>query len=140
MRLQRAPGSTKSFSSSAFFFSQLIYIIHIAFPPSGSGWLANYRAYDCSESLSQRFTQRRKITKVNDVVSLRQTSYIDKMVESYLPDGVPDSFKSTETACKPELPQLVTDVLASDVEPSVAIVGCTRLPCTFCATSTDTVI
>ena len=44
-----------------------------------------------------------EITKLKDVVSLRQTSYIDKMVESYLPDGVPDSFKATETACRPEL-------------------------------------
>ena len=44
-----------------------------------------------------------EISREKDIVCLRQSSNIDKLVEKYLPDGVPHSFSLKTTPAGPEL-------------------------------------
>ena len=43
----------------------------------------------------------------DNCVVLSQRSYIDKMAEMFLPNGVPASFTASMTPAAPELPDLV---------------------------------
>ena len=49
---------------------------------------------------------------------LKQPSYITKLVNTYLPDGVPSSFQSNKRPCSSDLAQLVADALSSSEERS----------------------
>ena len=57
-----------------------------------------------------------EITRSGNQVFLRQTSYIDNLVETFAPDGVPSSFKATDTPADESLPQLVLTALESAEE------------------------
>ena len=59
-----------------------------------------------------------EISSERGAVELRETGYIERMVESYTPSGVPSSFRSTDTPADVRLPQLVEEALASESEPS----------------------
>jgi len=48
-----------------------------------------------------------EVSRVGNKVLLRQGSYIDKMRDMFLPDGVPSAFTSNMTPATPELPNLV---------------------------------
>ena len=54
-----------------------------------------------------------EFSNINGVVELKQSAYISKLVETYLPDGVPDSFQSNKRPCSSDLPQLVADALST---------------------------
>ena len=80
-----------------------------------------------------------EISRDGPCVYLRQTSYIDGIVQQYAPSGVPDSFKSTDTPACESLPQLVQEALEAESPPSPsdvhrfqAIVGSLN----YCATHT----
>ena len=61
-----------------------------------------------------------EISRAGDCVYLRQTAYIDSLVETFAPDGVPSSFKATDVPAEESLPQLVLNSLESDNTPSAA--------------------
>ena len=72
-------------------------------------------------------------------MQLSQGNYIDKLVETYLPDGVPDSFGANIVPADANLPSLVDSALASETAPDPsevrafqAIVGSLL----YCATHT----
>ena len=48
---------------------------------------------------------------------LKQTGYIERMTESFLPDGVPASFACDLTLADVELPRLVECALIADETP-----------------------
>ena len=80
-----------------------------------------------------------EIDRTGDSVYLRQTNYIDNLVQQYAPDGVPDSFKSTDVPADESLPLLVQQALESEATPAPsdvhrfqAIVGSLN----YCATHT----
>jgi hypothetical protein len=54
-------------------------------------------------------------------VTLRQVSYILKLMATYVPDGVPPSHQATKTPCDTDLPQLVADALAAKETPGWAV-------------------
>ena len=53
----------------------------------------------------------------DNCVTLRQSKYIQKLVHTYLPDGVPNRVQKSSRPCNESLPQLVADALC-DSEPS----------------------
>ena len=55
-----------------------------------------------------------EIAREGDDVVLKQTSYIERMTESFLPDGVPASFTRDLTPADVELPRLVESALTPD--------------------------
>jgi hypothetical protein len=55
-------------------------------------------------------------TFTEDSVSLSQTSYIEKLVSTYLPDGLPLSGKQCSVPCDESLPREVADALTQDAE------------------------
>ena len=57
-----------------------------------------------------------EFSNVDGVVELKQSAYISKLVSTYLPDGVPESFQSNKRPCNSDLPQLVADALSSTEE------------------------
>ena len=68
-----------------------------------------------------------------------RTFYIERLLQTYAPSGVPPSFKSTNTPAEASLPQLVAEALISDTEPPAselrnfqAIIGSLL----YCATHT----
>jgi hypothetical protein len=61
-----------------------------------------------------------EISRVDDSVILRQTAYIDRLVERYCPDGVPARVQASSVPCTADLPQHVADALSSQDEPSPA--------------------
>ena len=72
-------------------------------------------------------------------VTLRQRGYIDSLVASYVPDGVPDSFRADMTPAAPDLPALVqssidstSDVPIEDIRRYQGICGALL----YCATHT----
>ena len=80
-----------------------------------------------------------EISSENGAVVLRQTKYIERLVETYVPEDVHDSFRVTDTSADPALPKLVTEALSSECEPAVkelrefqAIIGSLL----YCATHT----
>ena len=62
------------------------------------------------------------ITVDKHQITLSQCKYIEKLVETYLPDGVPDSFTSHMVPADANLPSLVDSALASEAEPDVSAV------------------
>ena len=61
-------------------------------------------------------------------VTLAQTGYIDKLVETFLPNGVPDKFTSAMTPAGDDLPRLVNEAVESESAPR-------SRPCLFFLTS-----
>ena len=61
-----------------------------------------------------------EISRSGNQVFLRQTGYIDGLVDTFAPDGVPASFKSTDPPADESLPQLVLTALECDATPSAA--------------------
>ena len=59
-----------------------------------------------------------EITRDARGVHLRQASYIDRLLATYLPDGIPDSFRACMPPAGPELPDLAERaVLSKSVPP-----------------------
>ena len=56
----------------------------------------------------------------NNEITLSQCKYIEKLVETYLPDGVPDSFTSNMVPADANLPSLVDAALSSETAPDTA--------------------
>ena len=52
-----------------------------------------------------------EITREGNQIVMRQTAYIDKLVETYSSDGVPACRQRNSTPCDEELPTLVLDAL-----------------------------
>ena len=61
-----------------------------------------------------------EFSNADGVVEMKQTAYITKLVNTYLPDGVPESFQSNKRPCNSDLAQLVADALSSDEERSAS--------------------
>jgi hypothetical protein len=74
------------------------------------------------------------------VVELKQSAYIRKLTDVYLPDGVPTTFQRNKTPCSEELPQQVLEAVLQDadsIDPQLlkkyqSIVGALL----YCATNT----
>ena len=80
-----------------------------------------------------------EITRDGDDVILKQSQYIEKMVDTFCPDGVPTSFQASSPPCDDKLPLMVCDALVNGdpVDPKLlreyqAIVGSLL----YCATQT----
>ena len=54
-------------------------------------------------------------------VTLRQTAYIDKLVATHAPQGVPKTNQRNKTPCDPSLPQSVLEAVDSDEDPNPEI-------------------
>eukprot|EP00965_Chrysotila_dentata_P003000 97043-Pleurochrysis_carterae.AAC.5 len=61
------------------------------------------------------------ITTENDSVILKQEKYISRLVETYLPDGVPLSFHKTQAPAAENLPALVDEALRTKPERATSI-------------------
>ena len=55
-----------------------------------------------------------EFSNVDGVVEMKQSANISKLVNTYLPDGVPESFQSNKRPCNSDLAQLVADALSSN--------------------------
>ena len=64
-----------------------------------------------------------EISREDDCVVLRQTGYIERLVSTYLPQGVPVSVQCNQTPCDDTLPQLISDAVASKSTPDPAILA-----------------
>ena len=59
-----------------------------------------------------------EIAREGDDVVLRQRGYIDRLVETYAPDGVPDAFTSQMTPAGPDLAALVEQAIVDNETPT----------------------
>ena len=80
-----------------------------------------------------------EISRDGDDVILKQTKYIEKLLDTFCPDGVPSKHQKTQAPCDSKLPQLVCDALTNTdpVDPKLlreyqAIIGSLL----YCATQT----
>ena len=62
-----------------------------------------------------------EIERRGNCVLMHQCSYIERLLTTHSPDGVPKEFQSTKTPAGPELAQLIADALVSEVAPPEAL-------------------
>ena len=80
-----------------------------------------------------------EIEREDGAVTLRQRGYIDGLVSTYVPDGVPDTFRADMTPAALDLPQLMQAAVDSDAEIPVESVRRFQGICgalLYCATHT----
>ena len=64
-----------------------------------------------------------EITQTGDSVVLTQTAYIDKLVDTYMPGGVPTRFRRNGGPCSEALPKLIHEATLNKLAPDPVILA-----------------